>query len=253
MENYYAILGVNPGADPDQIRRAFRERIKLCHPDKATGPQSAETARQLIEAYNHLKDQSAANDVHVSYTPNGSTVYTAAGRTASFYTTHNGHREPQSQTESRSHHTYETAQDFFKDIFGKKASEYINRFRHGSHETPYRSAYSDQADFSRRGSSAAGATAKTRSQEADLFAGASEDAKRAYKHADEMLREVAAKYKRQTSRPRRQWARDYIRDLNIVQIRFRTVATQNPSIYRGAMERLRQIQDLSMEIRRYLQ
>jgi curved DNA-binding protein CbpA len=252
MNNYYAVLGLNPGADLTAVQKAFRERIKLCHPDKASGPQSAETARQLIEAYNYLKESgNAGNDVVVEYTAGGSTVYTAGSGSTRFYTTHTGEKK-----EARS-----TGEDFFKDIFGKKASVYINRFRHGSGHTPYQSSVNGSANKARQ-THAAHATqqdprtytnARSEQPTPDIFEGASETAKKNYMIAEDLLREVVQKYTRQNERPRRQWARDYIRDLNLVQIRFRTVATQNPSIYRGAMTRLRQIQDLGLEIRKFLQ
>ena len=31
--NGYAVLGLNPGATPKEIKRAYRERAKKCHPD----------------------------------------------------------------------------------------------------------------------------------------------------------------------------------------------------------------------------
>jgi curved DNA-binding protein CbpA len=240
MENYYAILGLSPGAGITEVQKAFRERIKLCHPDIATGPQSAETARQLIEAYNFLKDtESAKNNVHVEYTATGSAVYRAAGGTTSFYTTH-------TETGPES---FRSGEDFFKDIFGKKASEYINKFRRGSSHSPYQS-FAQTAGYSVNNQKPK--PAGTATAQPDIFEGASETAKKAYMIAEGMLRDVVSKYNRQHDRPRRQWARDYARDLNAVQMRFRTVATQNPSIYRGAMTRLRQIQDLDLEIRKYL-
>ena len=54
MEEYFLILGLEPGAGPDEVKKAFREKIKLCHPDSSTG--EAEQARLLIEAYNFLKE-----------------------------------------------------------------------------------------------------------------------------------------------------------------------------------------------------
>ncbi|MBX3247083.1 MAG: J domain-containing protein [Myxococcales bacterium] len=44
----WAVLGVEPGASVDEIKRAFRERAPAAHPDRGGDP---EVFRQLHEAY----------------------------------------------------------------------------------------------------------------------------------------------------------------------------------------------------------
>ena len=54
--NYYIVLGIDRGADPNQIKRAYREAIKRYHPDtkeKGTDPDKFMKAR---EAYEILSD-----------------------------------------------------------------------------------------------------------------------------------------------------------------------------------------------------
>lgn len=50
---HYTLLGVQPTASPQQIRRAFRDRSKLYHPDTTELPASIATEKfqQLNEAY----------------------------------------------------------------------------------------------------------------------------------------------------------------------------------------------------------
>ena len=54
MNEYFLLLGLEPGATHEEIKKAFRQKIKLCHPDSSSG--EAEKARLLIEAYNYLID-----------------------------------------------------------------------------------------------------------------------------------------------------------------------------------------------------
>lgn len=58
--NYYDILGINMYATPEEIRQAYRERIKILHPDKHVDPVKKkafqEQCKLVNEAYNELKD-----------------------------------------------------------------------------------------------------------------------------------------------------------------------------------------------------
>jgi curved DNA-binding protein CbpA len=57
VENHYATLGVGPEAGPDEIKRAFREKAKLLHPDIAgENAESGQKMRKLLGAYKLLLD-----------------------------------------------------------------------------------------------------------------------------------------------------------------------------------------------------
>lgn len=60
MSDYYAVLGVDRRATPDDIKKAFRRLTLEWHPDRHQGDQEALTRYRLInEAYNVLSDAAA--------------------------------------------------------------------------------------------------------------------------------------------------------------------------------------------------
>ena len=63
----YNLLGVAPDASTAQIRRAYYQRARLCHPDKHPGDAAKESEfKELSEAYQTLFDEErrSAYDVH---------------------------------------------------------------------------------------------------------------------------------------------------------------------------------------------
>ncbi len=51
-----ATLGVEPGTSPDELRRAFRRRLRQAHPDLAPGdPHAAEATARLVRAFALLR------------------------------------------------------------------------------------------------------------------------------------------------------------------------------------------------------
>lgn len=55
-KGYYAILGLNPGADLGAIKSAYRTRVKSVHPDHNASKRAHEDFQRVIEAYGVLKD-----------------------------------------------------------------------------------------------------------------------------------------------------------------------------------------------------
>ncbi len=52
----WSVLGLRPGASPEEIRRAFRHRIKECHPDSPTArPMHVQSVCSLVQAYRLLQ------------------------------------------------------------------------------------------------------------------------------------------------------------------------------------------------------
>lgn len=53
--SYYECLGISKTASQDEIKKAFRKKSLLCHPDKPTG--DAEKFKKINEAYQTLGDE----------------------------------------------------------------------------------------------------------------------------------------------------------------------------------------------------
>jgi molecular chaperone DnaJ len=55
--DYYAVLGIRPGASSEEIKKAYRELVFRYHPDRNPGDQEAETKiREINAAYEVLSD-----------------------------------------------------------------------------------------------------------------------------------------------------------------------------------------------------
>ncbi|MCR5613639.1 J domain-containing protein [Treponema sp.] len=57
MENYYKILGVKQNASLSEIRRAYRQKVKILHPDKTGTHDTSEEFARVVQAYKILSDQ----------------------------------------------------------------------------------------------------------------------------------------------------------------------------------------------------
>src|SRR5438093_793090 len=56
-KDYYAILGVARNASPEQIKKAYRKLALKYHPDVSKEPDAEEKFKELVEAYETLKDE----------------------------------------------------------------------------------------------------------------------------------------------------------------------------------------------------
>ena len=55
-KDYYAILGLERGADQDDIKKAYRKLARKYHPDVSKDPKGEEKFKDVAEAYQTLKD-----------------------------------------------------------------------------------------------------------------------------------------------------------------------------------------------------
>jgi curved DNA-binding protein CbpA len=57
MQNLYDLLGVRPGDDAENLRRAYRKAVRESHPDhNGSDPDAAGRFRRITEAYGVLRD-----------------------------------------------------------------------------------------------------------------------------------------------------------------------------------------------------
>ena len=55
--DYYEVLGIDKGASPEEIKKAFRSKAKQLHPDRNSDNPNAEAQfKEANEAYDILKD-----------------------------------------------------------------------------------------------------------------------------------------------------------------------------------------------------
>lgn len=54
MDHYYRVLGIGPQASLDELKKAYREKAKLLHPDRNKAPDAHEHFILLNEAYEYV-------------------------------------------------------------------------------------------------------------------------------------------------------------------------------------------------------
>src|SRR6201996_495551 len=55
-KDYYQILGITRGADPEEIKKAYRKLARKYHPDVSKEKNAEEKFKELSEAYEVLRD-----------------------------------------------------------------------------------------------------------------------------------------------------------------------------------------------------
>jgi len=212
LREHYELLGVSPDASEDEIKKAFRAKIKIYHPDRS--PEDAELARKLIEAYRTINNNPAQGEERVaSASPSSSSSY-QQGRAA-------GER-------------------MFRGIFGKKrfySEELINRV---SEYLNQRASEADRTHEAEKGA---------QEREYKKPQGPLTKGEALFDRAEDSLRATVAKFNRQKHRAKRHWANDYIGELGQVQILFRDIVRRHPELYVQANRRLQQLRELIQEIR----
>jgi curved DNA-binding protein CbpA len=67
FEDFYALLGGSQSASPDEIRKAFRARMREWHPDVNHSDDATSMTQRLIVAYKILNDAEARSHYDVEY------------------------------------------------------------------------------------------------------------------------------------------------------------------------------------------
>ncbi len=88
MRDPYQVLGVNPNATDEEVKKAYRELAKKYHPDTYVGNPladlAAEKMKEINEAYDTITKQRASGNRGGSHT-GGSTGYGAGASGGTFY------------------------------------------------------------------------------------------------------------------------------------------------------------------------
>lgn len=69
-KDYYKILGIQKGANDDEIKKAYRKLALKYHPDKNKSPGAEERFKEVAEAYEVLSDKKK-RDVYDQYGEDG--------------------------------------------------------------------------------------------------------------------------------------------------------------------------------------
>ena len=56
MQNLYELLGIKKNANLNTIRKAFRRKALIFHPDRNKSPDATEKFREIVNAYEVLSD-----------------------------------------------------------------------------------------------------------------------------------------------------------------------------------------------------
>ena len=59
---FYQVLGVEPSAPPDELRKAYQKRALQCHPDKQGGSVSPPEFHELQRAWETLRDPKSRSE-----------------------------------------------------------------------------------------------------------------------------------------------------------------------------------------------
>lgn len=54
--DHYRVLGIPRDASAQEVKRAYRERVKACHPDRNGSPQASTVFQAVHAAYETLRD-----------------------------------------------------------------------------------------------------------------------------------------------------------------------------------------------------
>lgn len=69
MPTDHEILGIARGANAEEIKRAFRKKVKQYHPDAAQDEASAAAFTEVIEAYGRLSSEESSDRTAATWNP----------------------------------------------------------------------------------------------------------------------------------------------------------------------------------------
>ena len=80
LENYYEVLGVKPGASPEEIKKKFRKLALKYHPDRGGPKENENKFKKINEAYSVLGDTKKRQEYdHYRSAPRGFEGFASRG------------------------------------------------------------------------------------------------------------------------------------------------------------------------------
>ncbi len=251
FHEYCRVLGVAPHASEEEVKSAFRAKIKLHHPDKATHPSQAEEARRLIEAY-HAVLAGEGREEEVVEAPE--------------------QRRPEPPPSGWVHQEgREAARRMFERVFRDKFAQVFGfrpdmGFDFDAHfgADPREQFRRARPSASRPAGANSGARPSPRPEQhrrpeqqqqkqeprtPPRPEPASPNVSPGLRRAEDALGNVVDRFQNRGARSKREWCRDYLANLAQVQILFRDLATREPRSETAARLRLGQIKELMSVIR----
>ena len=69
MEKYYSILGLEPSATPEEVKRAYKKLALQYHPDKNSSEDATEKFKSISEAYQMITDPPTEQNIEHNQHP----------------------------------------------------------------------------------------------------------------------------------------------------------------------------------------
>ena len=249
FEYYCAILDVSPGDDAAIVLKNFRSKIKKHHPD-SSGEGNITQAQDLIDAYKSFQEgvPSWEEGRNIYKKATAKTQEPQVPRTPGSSLGKNTHWK---RTHGRSGFGVSTQQRgrlAGNRIFGAVFPKQSTPFQENDLGTLWKDSYKkkgasqDILDFIRE-------YAQNKSQQQTNRNGEKENFPEEYKHVELILFETLERYQQKTEKYQRSWVREFIQELNQIQILYRDLSRFCPSFSTQAIERVILLKELISKIR----
>ena len=226
IQEYCEILGVSPGDSPDQVQKSFRAKIKQYHPDRPSASSDREKTTLLIEAYDALKKGvPTAGDYSDSYSSrrSSSTYQSAEAKTWPYRSYNRG---------------YDVGKKIFTNLFQNTDAETFNRL--------HQKLYGFSPNFRTQ------EPEKKQQPQRSSVEPQSPNNPPAYRRAEEILKQIIARYHNNRVKFHKSWVRQYISELTQLQVIYRDVCRIHPAFTGKALRRVDEIHSLIAELKVYL-
>lgn len=93
-KNYYEILGVQPNASKEEIKKKYHKLTILYHPDKNNSPEASEKFKEINEAYDVLYNENRIYENNPSVQVNPFDIFNSVFNHGNFFSVSNFNHAP---------------------------------------------------------------------------------------------------------------------------------------------------------------